>query len=88
MVAGITASPETVESDEGSTVPDCTESPEDIRMAADRHLENLRKTFAIWNKSIPLEFLEQAHQDAVNLAAAIEKLMDIRRNEAERSRVL
>ena len=77
MAAGITTSPETVESDEGSTVPDCTESPEDIRMDADRYLENLRKTFAIWNKSIPLEFLERAHQDAVSLAAAIEKLMDL-----------
>ena len=62
------------------------ESTELIRMEADGCLERLRKTFSIWNDEIPMDFLVKAHQDAVSLAAAIEKLMDTGRNGEERSR--
>ena len=56
-----------------------------IRMGADGCLERLRKTFTIWDGEIPLEFLVKAHQDTIDLAAAIEKLMDIRKRAIERS---
>ena len=54
-------------------------------MGADGCLERLRKTFTIWDGEIPLEFLVKAHQDTIDLAAAIEKLMDIRKRAIERS---
>ena len=65
---------------------DREESTELIRLEADGCLERLRKTFSIWNDEIPMDFLVKAHQDAVSLAAAIEKLMDTGRNGEERSR--
>ena len=69
--------PERMESAGSSIIPAGKESAEDIRTDANRYLESLGKIFAIWDESVPPEFLEQAHQDAVNLAAAIEKLMGL-----------
>ncbi len=69
--------PEIMETAGSGSMPAGTESAEDIRTDANRYLESLRKIFVIWDESVPPEFLEQAHQDAVNLAAAIEKLMDL-----------
>lgn len=60
---------------------DREESAEFIRMDANGFLERLRKTFTIWDEEIPMDFLRKAHQDAVSLAAAIEKLMDIKGEE-------
>lgn len=65
---------------------DLEEGAEFVRMEANGCLERLRKTFSIWNDEIPRDFLVKAHQDAVSLAAAIEKLMDTGRNGEERSR--
>ena len=61
------------------------ENAEYIRMEADGCLERLRKTFTIWDGEIPLSFLVKAHQDTIDLAAAIEKLMDIRKRVIEGS---
>lgn len=67
----------TAEPARGSSRPrDIPEDPECIRMEANGCLERLRKTFSIWEGEIPRDFLAAAHRDAVNLAAAIEKLMD------------
>ena len=78
--------PETVESSESvSNIPDCPENAEDIRTDANRYLESLKQTFAIWDQEIPLDFLVKAHGNAIGLAAAIEKLIDIRQDVAERS---
>lgn len=77
--------PETGEAAESSGMPETAESAEDIRTDANGYMESLRKTFTIWDKEIPLDFLEKAHRDATGLAAAIEKLMDISRKAAERS---
>lgn len=70
---------------EDSAAAGTEENAEYIRMDADGCLERLRKTFAIWEGEIPSDFLIKAHRDAVELAAAIEKLMDIRKRAAERS---
>ena len=67
------------------TAASAEENAEYIRMGADGCLERLRKTFTIWDGEIPLEFLVKAHQDTIDLAAAIEKLMDIRKRAIERS---
>ena len=48
-------------------------------------LESLRKAFSLWDGVITLEFLGKIYPDAVNLAAVIEKLMDIRINKKEGS---
>lgn len=49
-------------------------------------LESLRKAFALWDGVlITLEFLGKIYPDVVNLAAVIEKLMDIRINKKEGS---
>lgn len=100
MAAGVRAEPEEVAEDAGCSMPSTLgagrevsadmpcygmEAFRDIRMDADGHLESLRKTFAVWDKEITLDILERAHRNAVDLAAAIEKLMDIRRDAAERS---
>ena len=70
--------PGTVEAAGGSShLRDTPEDPECIRMEANGCLERLRKTFSIWDGEIPSDFLAAAHRDAVNLAAAIEKLMDL-----------
>lgn len=80
MAAGITGeSSETAESG-SSNIPACTETADDVRIEAEGHLDGLRKVFTVWNGEIPLDFLEKAHLDALGLAAAIEKLMDIERN--------
>ena len=100
MAAGVRAEPEEIAENAGCSMPGTPgagrdvsadmpcygmEAFRDIRMEADGHLESLRKTFAVWDKEIPLDILERAHRNAVDLAAAIEKLMDIKRDAAERS---
>lgn len=67
------------------TAASTEENAEYIRMEADGCLERLRKTFTIWDGEIPLSFLVKAHQDTIDLAAAIERLMDIRKRAIERS---
>lgn len=58
---------------------------QEIRREVNGFLESLRKAFSLWDGVITLEFLGKIYPDAVNLAAVIEKLMDIRINKKEGS---
>lgn len=52
---------------------------EELRMGIRRHMDRLQKYFAIWDdRPMPAEYLEKAYQDAIDLAAGLEMLLDMK----------
>ena len=48
-------------------------------MEANSHLGYLKQWAVVWNyDDVPGEYLEKAYKEAINMAAAIEKLMNLR----------
>ena len=52
----------------------------DLQMEAEKHLDCLKQYFTIWDRDpMPEEMLEKAYQEAIDLAAALERMMDGRK---------
>lgn len=69
------------EEDEEAAV-DAALRREELRMGIRKHMDSLQKYFTIWDdRPIPTEYLEKAYQDATDLAADLERLLDMREKE-------
>ena len=52
----------------------------DLQMEAEKHLDCLKQYFTIWDRDpMPEEMLEKAYREAIDLAAALERMMDGRK---------
>lgn len=52
----------------------------DLQMEAEKHLDCLKQYFTIWDRGpMPEEMLEKAYREAIDLAAALERMMDGRK---------
>ncbi len=52
---------------------------EELRMGIRKHMDRLQKYFTIWDgRTMPTEYLEKAYQNAIDLAADLERLLDMR----------
>lgn len=55
---------------------------EELRMGIRKHMDRLQKYFTIWDgRPMPIEYLEKAYQNAIDLAADLERLLDMREKE-------
>ncbi len=70
--------------DEEEAAVDAAMYREELWTEAWKNLDSLRKYFSVWDeRSIPMESLEKAYRDAISLEAAIEKLMDAKKEETD-----
>ena len=55
---------------------------EEPRMGIRKHMDRLQKYFTIWDgRPMPIEYLEKAYQNAIDLAADLERLLDMKEKE-------
>ena len=55
---------------------------EELRMGIRKHMDRLQKYFTIWDgRPMPIEYLEKAYQNAIDLAADLERLLDMKEKE-------